>query len=52
MTNHNVSFIKKKIERVQRNACLVITGTVKGTSRECLYHELELEENCVSFTKS
>ena len=40
MTNHNVSFIKK-IERVQRNACLVITGTIKGTSRECLYQELE-----------
>ena len=32
---HNGSFIEK-IERVQYNACLVITGAFKGTSRECL----------------
>ena len=36
------SFIKKT-ERVQCNACLVITGAFKDTSRERLYQELELE---------
>ena len=33
----------EKIERVQYNACLVITGAFIGTSRERLYQELELE---------
>ena len=33
----------KKIERVQYNVCLVITGAFKGTSRECFYQELGLE---------
>ena len=46
---------KKKIKRVQYNACLVITGSFKGTSRERLYQELGLEDegvgNCVSLTK-
>ena len=28
---------------MQYNACLVITGAFKGTSRECLYQELGLE---------
>ena len=36
------SFIEK-IEWVQYNACLVITGAFKGTSRECLSQELGLE---------
>ena len=36
-------FIIEKIERVQYNACLVITGAFKGTSREHLYQELRLE---------
>ena len=39
---HKGSFIEK-IERVQYNACLVITGAFKGTSRERLYQELGLE---------
>ena len=38
---HKGSFIEK-IERVQYNACLVITGSFKGTSRERLYQELGL----------
>ena len=46
---------KKKIKRVQYNACLVITDSFKGTSRERLYQELGLEDegvgNCVSLTK-
>ena len=33
----------KKIESVQYNAALAITGTIKGTSREKLYRELGLE---------
>ena len=33
----------EKIERVQYNACLVITGAFKGTSRERIYQELGLE---------
>ena len=36
------SFIEK-IERVLFNACLVITGAFKGTSRELLYQELGLD---------
>ena len=36
------SFIEK-IEQVQYNACLVITGAFKGTSREYLSQELGLE---------
>ena len=39
---HKGSFIEK-IERVQYNACLVITGAFKGTSRERLCQELGLE---------
>ena len=39
---HKCSFIGK-IERVQYNACLVITGAFKGTSRERLYQESGLE---------
>ena len=39
---HKGSFIEK-IERVQYNACLVITGAFKGTSRERLNQELGLE---------
>ena len=39
---HKDSFIGK-IERVQYNAHLVITGAFKGTSRERLYQELGLE---------
>ena len=39
---HKDSFIEK-IERVQYNACLVITGAFKGISIELLYQELGLE---------
>ena len=39
---HKDSFIEK-LERVQYNACLVITGAFKGTSRERLCQELGLE---------
>ena len=38
----NESF-KRKIEAVQYKAALVITGAVKGTSRDSLYQELGLE---------
>ena len=34
---------KGKLEAVQYNACLAITGAIKGTSRERLYRELGLE---------
>ena len=34
---------KSKIEVVQYNASLVIIGGTRGTSRETLYHELDLE---------
>ena len=55
---HKGSFIEK-IERLQYNACLVITGVFKGISRERLYQELGLDSlkiedgigACVSFTK-
>ena len=39
---HKGSFIEKT-ERVQCNACLVITGAFKGTSRQRLHQELGLE---------
>ena len=38
----NESF-KRKIEMVQYKAALVITGAIKGTSRDKLYRELSLE---------
>ena len=34
---------KGKLEAVQYNACLAITGALKGTSRERLYRELGQE---------
>ena len=39
---HKGSFIEK-IERVEYNVCLVITGAFKGTSRERLYQQLGLQ---------
>ena len=33
----------QKLERLQYNACLAITGAIRGTSREKLYEELGLE---------
>ena len=38
---YNESF-KEKLEAVQYNACLAITGAIRGTSRERLYRELGL----------
>ena len=32
-----------KIESIQYNACLAITGVIRGTSREKIYQELRLE---------
>ena len=34
---------KSKLEMVQRDATLVITGAIKGTSRDLIYRELGLE---------
>ena len=39
---NNESFCNK-IERVQYNAALAITGAIRGTSQTKLYHELGLE---------
>ena len=39
---YNESF-KEKLEAVQYNACLAITGAIRGTSRKRLYRELGLE---------
>ena len=41
----NDSF-KEKLEKVQCSATLIITGAIKGTSRERLYQELGLESLC------
>ena len=56
---YNSSFYRK-IESVQYNACLTITGAIRGTSEEKLYDKLGLESlqlrcwfrNCASFTIS
>ena len=39
---YNVLF-HQKLEQIQYNAALAITGAIRGTSREKLYHELGLE---------
>ena len=39
---YNASF-HQKLELLQYNACLAITGAIRGTSREKLYEELGLE---------
>ena len=41
----NKSF-KNKIEGIQYKACLAITGTIQGPSRERIYQELRLESLC------
>ena len=54
----NNSF-QNKIEGIQYNACLAITGAIRGTSKERLYKELGLESrqhrrwhrNIIIFTK-
>ena len=39
---HNTSFVNK-LESLQYNAALAITGAIRGTSRDKLYNELGLE---------
>ena len=39
----NNKYFTCKLERVQYKVCLAITGTIQGTSCECLYKELGLE---------
>ena len=39
---YNESF-HQKLESIQYNACLVLSGAIRGSSREKLYHELGLE---------
>ena len=39
---YNASF-HQELELLQCNACLTITGAIRGTSREILYEELGLE---------
>ena len=39
---HNVSF-HQKLDSLQYNACLAITGAMRGSSREKLYQELDLD---------
>ena len=38
-----ILFFHKKIESVQYNVCLAITGAIRGTSKEKLDHKLGLE---------
>ena len=33
----------QKIESIQYNACLTLSGAIRGSSRERIYHELGLE---------
>ena len=33
----------QKLESIQYNACLALSGAIRGSSRETLYHELGLE---------
>ena len=40
--NPNNENFQSKLEKVQYRACLAITGTIKGTSRETLSNELGL----------
>ena len=39
----NLSSLTNKIESVQYNAALAITGAIRGTSKEKLYQELGFE---------
>ena len=40
---YNVSF-HQKLESIQYNSSLAITGTIRGTSAEKIYNELVLED--------
>ena len=35
--------LHQKLESIQHNACLALSGAIRGSSREKLYHELGLE---------
>ena len=35
--------LHQKLESIQYNACLALSGAIRGSSREKLYHELGLE---------
>ena len=35
--------LNQKIERIQHNAALAITGAIKGTSQSKLYNKLDFE---------
>ena len=37
------NYFQDRLESIQYKACLVITGAIRGTSREKLYQELDLE---------
>ena len=39
---YNMSF-HQKLESIQYNACLAITGAIRGTSKEKLYHKIGSE---------
>ena len=39
---YNASF-HQKLEKIQYNACIAITGAIRGTSKENIYQELGLE---------
>ena len=39
---YNASF-HQKLEKIQYNACIAITGAIRGTSKEKIYQELGLE---------
>ena len=36
-------YFHQKLESIQYNACLAITGAIRGKSKEKLYQELALE---------
>ena len=37
------AFFHQKLESIQYNACLAITGAIRGSSKEKIYQELRLE---------
>ena len=42
ITSMHISF-HQKLDSIQYNAALAITGAIRGTSREKVYHELGFE---------
>ena len=38
-----IEYFQKKLESIQYNAALAIAGAIRGTSREKIYSELDLE---------